>query len=131
TILCWVGEGVRTFRVDNPHTKPLPFWEWLVREVKARCPEAIFLSEAFTRPKVMRALAKAGFSQSYTYFTWRNARQELTYYLVELTQRWPSEYLRPNLYPSTPDILPPALQTGGRPAFMMRFALAATLSSVY
>ena len=85
-VLFWVGEGVRTFRVDNPHTKPLPFWEWLIREVKARCPEAIFLSEAFTRPKVMRALAKAGFSQSYTYFTWRNTKDELMEYLTELTQ---------------------------------------------
>jgi starch synthase (maltosyl-transferring) len=130
-VLFWVGEGVRIFRVDNPHTKPLPFWEWLIREVKRRCPEAIFLSEAFTRPKMMRALAKAGFSQSYTYFTWRNSKAELTEYLTELTRFPTSEYFRPNFFTNTPDILPEFLQQGGRAAFRIRLALAATLSPAY
>jgi starch synthase (maltosyl-transferring) len=131
TVLFWVDQGVRIFRVDNPHTKPVPFWEWLIREVKARCPEAIFLSEAFTRPKMMRALAKVGFSQSYTYFTWRNTKGELTEYLSELTQ-WPiTEYLRPNFFTNTPDILPVFLQEAGRPAFRIRLVLAATLSPAY
>src|SRR5262249_13219712 len=131
TILFWIGEGVRTFRVDNPHTKPLPFWEWLIREVKARCPEAIFLAEAFTRPKMMRALAKSGFTQSYTYFTWRNTKGELTEYLTELTGYPTKEYFRPNFFTNTPDILPVFLQEGGRPAFRIRLVLAATLSPVY
>jgi starch synthase (maltosyl-transferring) len=131
TVLFWVGQGVRTFRVDNPHTKPLPFWEWLIREVKARCPEAIFLSEAFTRPKMMRALAKAGFTQSYTYFTWRNTKWELAEYLTELMQYPTKEYFCPNFFTNTPDILPVFLQEGGRPAFRIRFVLAATLSPVY
>ncbi|HYZ42513.1 MAG TPA: maltotransferase domain-containing protein, partial [Stellaceae bacterium] len=131
TVLFWVEQGVRTFRVDNPHTKPLPFWEWLIREVKARCPEAIFLSEAFTRPKMMRALAKAGFTQSYTYFTWRNTKAELTEYLTELTQGPAKEYFRPNFFTNTPDILPIFLQDGGRPGFRIRLVLAATLSGVY
>jgi starch synthase (maltosyl-transferring) len=131
TILFWVGEGVRTFRVDNPHTKPLPFWEWLIREVKARCPDAIFLSEAFTRPKMMRALAKSGFTQSYTYFTWRNTKSELIEYLTELTAYPAKEYFRPNFFTNTPDILPVFLQEGGRPAFRIRLVLAATLSPVY
>ncbi len=131
TLLFWVGEGVRTFRVDNPHTKPLPFWEWLIREIKARCPEAIFLSEAFTRPKMMRDLAKAGFSESYTYFTWRNTKDELMEYLTELTQGPAKEYFRPNFFTNTPDILPIFLQDGGRPAFRIRLVLAATLSGVY
>ena len=131
TVLFWVGEGVRTFRVDNPHTKPLPFWEWLIREVKAQCPEAIFLSEAFTRPKMMRALAKAGFSQSYTYFTWRNTKPELMEYLTELTRGSEKEFFRPNFFTNTPDILPIFLQQGGRPAFLIRLVLAATLSGVY
>ena len=131
TILFWTEEGVRTFRVDNPHTKPLPFWEWLIREVKARCPEAIFLSEAFTRPKMMRALAKAGFTQSYTYFTWRNTKSELTEYLTELTSYPVTEYFKPNFFTNTPDILPVFLQEGGRPAFRIRLVLAATLSPVY
>ena len=130
-VLFWIGEGVRIFRVDNPHTKPLPFWEWLIREVKARCPEAIFLSEAFTRPKMMRALAKAGFSQSYTYFTWRNTKTELIEYLTELTQYPANEYFRPNFFTNTPDILPVFLQEGGRPAFRIRLVLAATLSPAY
>jgi starch synthase (maltosyl-transferring) len=131
TILFWIDQGVRTFRVDNPHTKPVPFWEWLIREVKARCPDAIFLSEAFTRPKMMRALAKAGFSQSYTYFTWRNAKAELIEYLGELTQGAAKEYLRPNFFTNTPDILPVFLQEGGRPAFRIRLVLAGTLSPAY
>jgi starch synthase (maltosyl-transferring) len=131
TVLFWIGEGVRTFRVDNPHTKPLPFWEWLIREVKLRCPEAIFLAEAFTRPKMMRALAKAGFSQSYTYFTWRNTKYELIEYLTELTAFPAKEYFRPNFFTNTPDILPVFLQDGGRPAFRIRLALAATLSPAY
>ena len=112
TILFWVDQGVRTFRVDNPHTKPLPFWEWLISEVKARCPEAIFLSEAFTRPKMMRALAKAGFTQSYTYFTWRNTKWELAEYLTELTSYPAQGIFRPNFFTNTPDILPVFLQEG-------------------
>jgi starch synthase (maltosyl-transferring) len=131
TVLFWIDQGVRTFRVDNPHTKPLPFWEWLIREVKARCPEAIFLSEAFTRPKMLRALAKVGFSQSYTYFTWRNTKDELIDYLSELTRGPGNEYLRPNFFTNTPDILPTFLQEGGRPAFLIRLVLAATLSPAY
>jgi starch synthase (maltosyl-transferring) len=131
TVLFWVEQGVRTFRVDNPHTKPVPFWEWLIREVKARCPEAIFLSEAFTRPKMMLALAKAGFTQSYSYFTWRNSKSELIEYLTELTQGPGKEYFQPNFFTNTPDILPFFLQEGGRPAFRIRLVLAGTLSPVY
>ena len=129
-VLFWIDQGVRTFRVDNPHTKPLPFWEWLIREVKARCPDAIFLSEAFTRPKMMRALAKTGFSQSYTYFTWRNTKAELIDYLTELAQGAAKEYFRPNFFTNTPDILPVLLQEGG-PAFRTRLVLAGTLSPAY
>ncbi|MGE5270583.1 MAG: maltotransferase domain-containing protein [Thiohalocapsa sp.] len=131
TVLFWVDQGVRIFRVDNPHTKPLPFWEWLIREVKARDPGTVFLSEAFTRPKMMRALAKLGFSQSYTYFTWRDSKSELTEYLTELTQGEGSDYFRPNFFTNTPDILPVFLQQGGRPAFRIRLVLAATLSPSY
>jgi len=130
-VLFWVEQGVKIFRVDNPHTKPMPFWEWLIREVREHDPEVIFLAEAFTRPRVMEMLAKVGYSQSYTYFTWRNFKQELTDYLTELTQTSAKEYLRPNFFPSTPDINPPFLQTGGRPAHQIRFVLASTLSSVY
>jgi starch synthase (maltosyl-transferring) len=130
-LLFWVEQGVRIFRVDNPHTKPFPFWEWVIQEVQKEHPDVIFLSEAFTRPKVMRALAKLGFTQSYTYFTWRNYKQELTEYLVELTQWEPKEYMRPNFFPSTPDINPWILQSGKRGVFQMRFVLAATLSSTY
>ncbi len=130
-VLFWAERGVRIFRVDNPHTKPLPFWEWLISEVQAQYPDVIFLSEAFTRPKVMKFLAKAGFTQSYTYFTWRNHKTELIEYFTELTQWEPREYLRGNLFVNTPDILPEILQTGGRPAFKLRLVLAATLSSVY
>jgi starch synthase (maltosyl-transferring) len=130
-ILFWIGEGVTIFRVDNPHTKPLPFWEWLIREVQSRHPGIVFLSEAFTRPKMMRALAKAGFTQSYTYFTWRVTKQELTEYGSELAQGWAKEYFRPNFFTNTPDILPVHLQEGGRPAFRIRLVLAATLSPSY
>jgi starch synthase (maltosyl-transferring) len=130
-ILFWVEHGVRIFRVDNPHTKPVPFWEYLIGEVRAKFPDVIFLSEAFTKPKMMKTLAKAGFNQSYTYFTWRNTKQELADYFTELTQTEMREYFRGNLWPNTPDILPLFLQDGGRPAFMIRAVLAATLSSVY
>ncbi len=129
--LFWVGHGVRIFRVDNPHTKSLPFWEWLIREVQSRDPGVLFLSEAFTRPAVMRYLAKAGFTQSYTYFTWRNTKAELIDYLAELTQSESAEYLRPNLFANTPDILHAYLQEGGRPAFEARLVLAATLAATY
>ncbi len=127
----WSGHGVRIFRVDNPHTKPFAFWEWLIDDVRSSYPDAVFLSEAFTRPKVMERLAKVGFSQSYTYFTWRNTKAELTDYLTHLTSAPVSDYLRPNLWPNTPDILPERLQTGGRPAFAARLVLAATLSAAY
>jgi starch synthase (maltosyl-transferring) len=130
-ILLWAERGVRVFRVDNPHTKPLAFWEWMIRDVQNQYPDVIFLAEAFTRPKMMRELAKVGFSQSYTYFTWRNTRWELTEYLTELTQSQMREYYRGNFFVNTPDILPHILQFGGRPAFRMRLLLAATLSSVY
>ena len=130
-VLFWIEQGVRIFRVDNPHTKPVPFWEWMIGEVRDRYPDVIFLSEAFTRPKMMQKLAKAGFSQSYTYFTWRNTKQELTEYLTEVTQTEMKEYFRPNFFANTPDINPFILQTGGRPAFMMRATLAATLASAY
>jgi starch synthase (maltosyl-transferring) len=130
-ILHWVEQGVHIFRVDNPHTKPVQFWEWMIREVQREHPQVVFLSEAFTRPKMMRALAKAGFSQSYTYFTWRNFKGELTEYFTELTQGPMKEYFRGNLFPNTPDINPEFLQRGGRPAHMIRAILATTLSSVY
>ncbi|MEW5803116.1 MAG: alpha-1,4-glucan--maltose-1-phosphate maltosyltransferase [bacterium] len=130
-VLFWIGKGVKIFRVDNPHTKPFSFWEWLIGEVKKEYPEVIFLSEAFTRPKVMYRLAKLGFTQSYTYFTWRNTGQELIAYLRELTETEVKEYFRPNFWPNTPDILPEPLQYGGRPAFITRLILAATLSSSY
>jgi starch synthase (maltosyl-transferring) len=129
--LFWIDQGVRVFRVDNPHTKPFAFWEWLIAEVKQRYPDVIFLAEAFTRPKVMYQLAKLGFTQSYTYFAWRNTKQELTEYFTELTETDVSEYFRPNLWPNTPDILTEYLQRGMRPAFMIRYVLAATLSSSY
>ena len=130
-VLFWIEQGVRMFRVDNPHTKPMPFWAWLIREVQTLYPDVIFLSEAFTRPKLMQALAKVGFTQSYTYFTWRNFKGELTAYQTELTRTEMAEYFRGNLFTNTPDILPPILQDGGRPAFKLRLALAATLSSLY
>ena len=127
----WCEQGVRIFRVDNPHTKGFPFWEWCIAEVKLAYPEAIFLAEAFTRPKVMYGLAKLGFTQSYTYFAWHNTKWELTQCFAELTQSGVSEYFRPNLWPNTPDILTEYLQTGGRPAFMARLVLAATLGASY
>ncbi|HSS17675.1 MAG TPA: alpha-1,4-glucan--maltose-1-phosphate maltosyltransferase [Candidatus Dormibacteraeota bacterium] len=130
-VLFWAGRGVRIFRVDNPHTKPVAFWEYLIKGVREKYPDTIFLSEAFTRPKMMKALAKTGFNESYTYFTWRNSKQELIEYFTELTQTEMSEYFRPNLWPNTPDILPFVLLEGGRPAFMIRVALAATLSPLY
>ncbi len=127
----WVDQGVRIFRVDNPHTKPFPFWEWLIREIQSRDPGVIFLSEAFTRPKVMKALAKLGFSQSYTYFTWRTTKAEFSEYLTELTEFPTREFYRPNFFVNTPDILPVHLQTGESWMFKSRVALAATLSSNY
>lgn len=130
-VLFWIEKGVYIFRVDNPHTKPFDFWEWLIKEVRQEYPEVIFLSEAFTRPKVMYRLAKVGFNQSYTYFTWRNTKQELMDYLTELTQEEVREYFRPHFWPNTPDILPEYLQYGGRPAFIIRLVLAGTLSSNY
>ncbi|GAN31607.1 alpha-amylase family glycosyl hydrolase [Candidatus Brocadia sinica] len=130
-VVFWVERGVRIFRVDNPHTKPFSFWEWLINEVKSKYPDVLFLSEAFTRPKVMYYLAKLGFTQSYTYFTWRNTKREFIEYITELVQTNVREYFRPNFWPNTPDILPEHLQYGGRPAFMIRLILAATLSSSY
>jgi starch synthase (maltosyl-transferring) len=130
-VLFWIEHGVKIFRVDNPHTKPVAFWEWLINTVREKHPEVIFLAEAFTRPKMMRVLAKAGFTQSYTYFTWRNTKAELTEYLTELTQTAMIDYFRPNFFTNTPDILPPILQDGGRPAFKSRLVLAATLSPSY
>jgi starch synthase (maltosyl-transferring) len=127
----WIRHGVTIFRVDNPHTKPFPFWAWALREIARAHPETIFLSEAFTRPKIMRHLAKVGFSQSYSYFTWRNTAPELTEYFTELTQTDVREYLRPNLFANTPDILHEYLQRGGRPAFVARLVLAATLGASY
>ncbi|MCG2711738.1 MAG: alpha-1,4-glucan--maltose-1-phosphate maltosyltransferase [Candidatus Omnitrophica bacterium] len=128
-VIFWIGQGVRIFRADNPHTKPFAFWDWLISEIKKDYPDTIFLSEAFTRPNVMYRLAKGGFSQSYTYFTWRNTKREFIEYLRELTQTEVAEYFRPNFWPNTPDILPEQLQYGGRPAFIMRAVLGATLSS--
>ena len=130
-VFFWLEHGIRIFRVDNPHTKAFAFWEWLIGEVRARYPDAIFLAEAFTRPNVMYRLAKVGFDQSYTYFTWRNTKSELTDYLTQLTRSETSEYFRPNFWPNTPDILPEYLQYGGRAAFATRLVLAATLSSNY
>ncbi|MBI4692973.1 MAG: alpha-1,4-glucan--maltose-1-phosphate maltosyltransferase [Gammaproteobacteria bacterium] len=127
----WIGQGIRIFRVDNPHTKPFHFWEWLIRTIKQQHPDVIFLSEAFTRPNVMRRLAKTGFSQSYTYFTWRTTKHELVEYLTELAQHDSREYFRPNLWPNTPDILPENLQFTGRTGFMLRVTLAATLGANY
>jgi starch synthase (maltosyl-transferring) len=130
-VLFWVNEGVRIFRVDNPHTKPLPFWEWMIADVRGRHPDVLFLAEAFTRPKMMYRLAKAGFSQSYTYFTWRHAKRELIDYFVELTTSEAKEFFRPHLFVNTPDINPYFLQTSGRPGFLIRAALAATLSGLW
>ncbi|HVV92090.1 MAG TPA: maltotransferase domain-containing protein [Hyphomicrobiales bacterium] len=130
-VLFWIGQGVRIFRVDNPHTKPLPFWRWLIRAVNERHPDVIFLAEAFTRPAMMKALAKAGFQQSYTYFTWRNTKGEMTEYLNELAHTEMAEYYRPNFFVNTPDINPFYLQTSGRAGFVVRATLAATLSPAW
>ena len=130
-ILTWIDHGVKTFRVDNPHTKPLPFWEWLIADVRARHPDAIFLSEAFTRPTMMYRLAKVGFSQSYTYFTWRDSKHELAEYITELTTEAPREFYRPHFFVNTPDINPFFLQSGGRAAHRIRAVLAATLSGLW
>jgi starch synthase (maltosyl-transferring) len=127
----WVGEGVRIFRVDNPHTKAFPFWDWVIAEIKRTHPEVIFLAEAFTRPKVMHRLAKGGFSQSYTYFTWRNSKQELVEYFTELSSAPGIDYFRPNVWPNTPDILHEQLQGGEAPVYMSRLVLAATLAASY
>jgi starch synthase (maltosyl-transferring) len=127
----WAAQGVRIFRVDNPHTKPFAMWEWLIAEIKQTTPDAIFLAEAFTRPKVMHQLAKLGYSQSYTYYAWRNTKEELTEYLTELTQGPGAEYFRPNFWPNTPDILTEALQFGGKPMFMTRLIMAATMTANY
>ncbi|MEW6386213.1 MAG: alpha-1,4-glucan--maltose-1-phosphate maltosyltransferase [Thermodesulfobacteriota bacterium] len=130
-VLFWIDQGIRLFRVDNPHTKPFHFWEWLIGEIKQDYPEVFFLAEAFTRPKVMYRLAKLGFSQSYTYFAWRNTKWELTQYFTDLTRTEVREYFRANLWPNTPDILTEYLQFGGRQAFMIRLVLAATLGANY
>lgn len=130
-ILFWVEKGIRIFRVDNPHTKSFHFWAWVIREIKRDYPDVFFLSEAFTRPKIMYRLAKIGFAQSYTYFTWRYTQREFREYLTELTRSDVREYFKPNFWPNTPDILPEHLQYGGRPAFIMRLILASTLSSSY
>jgi starch synthase (maltosyl-transferring) len=130
-VLFWIRKGIRIFRIDNPHTKPFCFWEWLITDIKKNYPDTIFLAEAFTRPNVMYRLAKLGFTQSYTYFTWRNTKKEIIDYLTELTRSNHREYFRPNFWPNTPDILPEHLQFGGRSMFMIRAALAATLSSNY
>jgi starch synthase (maltosyl-transferring) len=127
----WIEQGIHVFRVDNPHTKPFAFWEWMIGEVKREHPEVIFLSEAFTRPKVMYQLAKLGFTQSYTYFAWKNTSWEITQYFTELQEGDILEYFRPNLWPNTPDILNDYLQKSGRPGFMIRLTLAATLAASY
>lgn len=130
-VLYWIDKGIRLFRVDNPHTKPFAFWEWLIGEIKQAYPEVIFLAEAFTRSKIMYHLAKLGFTQSYTYFTWRHTKQELIDYMTEITNTEIREYFRPNFWPNTPDILTEELQQGGRAMFLIRLILAATLSSNY
>jgi starch synthase (maltosyl-transferring) len=127
----WIAQGVTVFRVDNPHTKPFAFWEWAITELKAAHPEVILLAEAFTRPKIMHRLAKLGFTQSYTYFAWRNTKQELIEYFTELAHGPGREYFRPSIWPNTPDILTEYLQNGGRPAFVARLLLAATLAANY
>jgi starch synthase (maltosyl-transferring) len=130
-LVFWIEHGVRTFRVDNPHTKPFVFWEWVLRDINERYPDVIFLSESFTRPNRMKTLAKLGFNQSYTYFTWKNSPWELKEYFSELTSAEMLEYFRPNCFANTPDILHEYLQKGGRPAFRARLVLAATLAPVY
>ena len=130
-VLFWLAQGVKIFRVDNPHTKPFAFWNWLIENAQLKHPDAIFLAEAFTRPKVMKALSKVGFSQSYTYFLWRDTKAEFSAYLTELTSPAMASYFRPNFFTSTPDVLPAGLQQGGAPAFRLRLVLAATLSPSY
>lgn len=130
-ILFWCEHGIRIFRVDNPHTKPLPFWHWMIADVRSRYPDVLFLSEAFTRPKLMYRLAKVGFTQSYTYFTWRHTKKDFIDYLTELTTTPPREFFRPNFFVNTPDINPPFLQNSGRPGFLIRAALACTLSGLW
>jgi len=130
-LLYWIGEGVKIFRVDNPHTKPLPFWQWLIADIRKRHPDALFLAEAFTTPAMMYRLAQIGFSQSYTYFTWRNTRKELEDYLTELTAPPAADFYRPHFFVNTPDINPYFLQTSGRAGFLIRAALAATLSGLW
>lgn len=130
-LLYWIEQGVKIFRVDNPHTKPFRFWKWLIAEIKLQYPEVLFLSEAFTRPTIMYQLAKIGFTQSYTYFSWRNSKAELVEYMNELTKDEPKEFFRPNFWPNTPDINPYILQTGKESQFITRYVLAATLSSNY
>ena len=127
----WVDKGIRIFRIDNPHTKAFGFWQWAIKEIRTKEPDVIFLAEAFTRPRIMERLAKIGFNQSYTYFTWRNNPWEMREYMLELTKTPMRDYFRPNFWPNTPDILPPVLVYGGEPAAIMRFILAATLSSNY
>ncbi|MFN7494547.1 MAG: alpha-1,4-glucan--maltose-1-phosphate maltosyltransferase, partial [Cyclobacteriaceae bacterium] len=127
----WIEHGVTVFRVDNPHTKPIPFWGWVITEVHKQYPDIIFLSEAFTRPRIMASLAKVGFTQSYTYFTWRVSKQELVEYMNDLINGPSRNYFRPNFWPNTPDILPYHLQNQGENSFILRYALAATLSSNY
>jgi len=127
----WIDNGIKIFRVDNPHTKPVAFWHWLISSIKSSNPEVVFLSEAFTNPKMMKYLAKVGFTQSYTYFTWRNTKRELIEYLTELTKSDMKYYFRGNFFTNTPDILPRFLQTGGKAAFEIRLILAATLCSNY
>jgi starch synthase (maltosyl-transferring) len=129
--LYWAAQGVRIFRVDNPHTKAFPFWEWAIAEIKQQFPGVLFLSEAFTRPRVTQRLAKLGFTQAYTYFTWRNTKEELTEYLEELNEYPLTEYFGPNFWPNTPDILPVSLQSGGKPAFLARLVMAATMTANY
>ena len=131
TFLFWANEGVRIFRVDNPHTKSVPFWEWVIREVQNVYPDTLFLAEAFTRPPMMQMLAKVGFTQSYSYFAWRETKKELEEYFTELTQTDEKEFMRPNLFPTTPDIMPMYLHDAPRSAFIIRFILAATLSPSY
>ncbi|TLU56258.1 MAG: alpha-1,4-glucan--maltose-1-phosphate maltosyltransferase, partial [Chlorobium sp.] len=127
----WIGKGVKIFRVDNPHTKAFPFWEWAIASIREEYPETVFLAEAFTRPKLMARLAKAGYSQSYSYFTWRNTKRDLQEYLTELTSSPLKHIMRANFWPNTPDILHEELQTGGREKFIIRLVLASTLSSNY
>ncbi|MBM3163759.1 MAG: alpha-1,4-glucan--maltose-1-phosphate maltosyltransferase, partial [Chlorobi bacterium] len=129
--LFWISQGVTVFRVDNPHTKAFPFWEWAIATIQEEHPQTVFLAEAFTRPRLMERLARTGFTQSYTYFTWRNTKRELQEYLEELSSVPLKYYIRPNFWPNTPDILHEELQTGGRSKFIIRLVLAATMSSNY